>query len=99
MYQSDRHYYQKERFIQSFEKNQKDKIDYQRKLEEERKIREQQDKDFQDALLRDQLREIEKIQQAKSIPEPIKPLTQDELRMARLAFFNKNLESKSPAAP
>jgi hypothetical protein len=93
MYQYDRHHYQKERFIQSFEKEQKSKIEYNQKLEEERKIREQQDKEFQDALMKDQLREIEKIQQQELIPEPVKPLTQDELRIARLAYFSRNLES------
>lgn len=101
MYQFDRHSYQKERFIQAFERDQRTKIEQQRKLEEERKIREQQDREYQAALMKDQLKEFEtfktsKITEPPETIDPPKPLTTEELRMARLAFFNKNLQSVNP---
>lgn len=95
MHKFDRHSYQKERFIQSFEREQRSKIEYQQKLEEERRMREQQDKDFQESLIKDQLREIESIKfhQPEPEPEPIVPLTKEELRLARIAFFTENNQS------
>lgn len=93
-YQHDRFNYQKERFLQTFEAEQQSLIEYKQRLENERKLREQQDKEFKEALKRDQeLEEIEekskKTQQDNKPFEQTKPLTKEELRLARLSFFTK----------